>query len=481
MIASRREWITSLARALAGAAWAARREAAALQATEPTAWSVAEMRRRLDSGDVSPLDLVDAHLERIERMNPELNAYVTIDAARARDRASRLNADRSRARRSSSGLALFGVPLAHKDLFETAGIRTTAGSKLYDGLVPGADAALVASLAAAGGITLGKTNTHELGGGVTTINPFYGATRNPRDRTRIPGGSSGGSAAAVAAHLCAAATGSDTGGSVRIPAAFCGCVGFKPTFGLLSTRGLLGASPTFDHVGLLARTVEDVEVVFDAARGVAASPLQPAGPTVTRGRSGSGAPLRIGVARRFFFDDLEVDVARAMDDALARLRAAGANVRDRDLPIDERTMARVFDPIVVAEIWDTLGPAWKARPDVFSPGFARFFKTPRPGAPELAAAHRARRQFQVEMHRAFGDVDVFVMPTVPITAPPIDGPIDGMRVLRHTWAFNAARTPAMSVPCGVDRQGLPVGLQIVGRPGEDATVLRAGRAFEGGR
>jgi aspartyl-tRNA(Asn)/glutamyl-tRNA(Gln) amidotransferase subunit A len=137
----------------------------------------------------------------------------------------------------------------------------------------------------------------------------------------------------------------------------------------------------------------------------------------------------------------------------------------------------VFDPIVVAEIWDTLGPAWKARPDVFSHGFASFFKTPRPGVPELAAAHQARRQFQVEMQRAFEDVDVFVMPTVPITAPPIDS----TKVLRNTWPFNAARMPSVSVPCGVDSRGLPIGLQIVGRVGDDATVLRAARAFERAR
>ena len=149
------------------------------------------------------------------------------------------------------------MPIAHKDLFATRGIRTTGGSRLYEHWIPETDAAVVTRLADAGTVLLGKTNTHELGGGVTTINPFYGTTRNPRDRTRIPGGSSGGSAAAVAGGLALAATGSDTGGSVRIPAALCGCVGLKPTFGLVSTRGLLGACPTFDHVGVLARTVED--------------------------------------------------------------------------------------------------------------------------------------------------------------------------------------------------------------------------------
>ncbi len=162
---------------------------------------------------------------------------------------------------------MWGIPIAHKDLFETRGVRTTAGSMIYDEHIPDENAAIVQQLERAGAVMLGKTNTHELGGGVTTINPFYGTTRNPVDRTRIPGGSSGGSAAAVVAHLCAAATGSDTGGSVRIPAALCGCVGFKPTFGKISTRGLLGASPTFDHVGFLTRTVEDAQIIAGGVQG----------------------------------------------------------------------------------------------------------------------------------------------------------------------------------------------------------------------
>ena len=157
---------------------------------------------------------------------------------------------------------LAGLPIAHKDLFETAGIRTTAGSRLYDRYIPKRDADVVRAMSRAGAVMLGKTNTHELGGGVTTINPFYGTTRNPWDRSRIPGGSSGGSAAAIAAGMAVAATGSDTGGSVRIPAALCGCVGFKPSFGRLSTRGLLGACPTFDHVGLLTRTVADAALIY---------------------------------------------------------------------------------------------------------------------------------------------------------------------------------------------------------------------------
>ena len=210
------------------------------QASDLTALTIVDAAKRLAARETTPLQLVNAYLDRIAAQNASLNAYVTVTAELARRDAKSL--------REPKG-AMWGIPIAHKDLFETKGVRTTAGSRLFEDYVPEENAALVQQLQDAGAILLGKTNTHELGGGVTTNNPFFGTTRNPADVKRIPGGSSGGSAAAVAAHLCAAATGSDTGGSIRIPAALCGCVGFKPTFGKFSTKGLIAASPSFDHVG----------------------------------------------------------------------------------------------------------------------------------------------------------------------------------------------------------------------------------------
>ena len=197
------------------------------QPNDLTALTIAEASRRLASRSITPLQLTDAYLRRIAQMNASLNAYVTVTTELARREAKALDDPKG---------PMWGIPIAHKDLFETKGVRTTAGSLLFEDYNPAENAAIVQQLENAGAVMLGKTNTHELGGGVTTINPFFGTTRNPVDPTRIPGGSSGGSAAAVVAHLCAAATGSDTGGSVRIPAAFCGCVGFKPTFGR-SARG----------------------------------------------------------------------------------------------------------------------------------------------------------------------------------------------------------------------------------------------------
>jgi aspartyl-tRNA(Asn)/glutamyl-tRNA(Gln) amidotransferase subunit A len=429
------------------------------QSADLTALTLLEASARVARREISAVELTEACLARIAQVNPRLNAFVTVTASRARSDA---------ARRTTGPLG--GVPIAHKDLFETRGILTAAGSRLFERHVPARDADLVARLTRAGCVLAGKTNTHELGGGVTTINPFYGTTRHPADPARISGGSSGGSAAAVAARMVPAATGSDTGGSVRIPAALCGCVGFKPSFGRFSTAGLLGACPTFDHPGFLTRTAADAAAVYEAARHPAARPF-------ARPRR-QARTLRVGVARKFFFDTLQPDVARAMERTIESLRTRGALIRDRDLPVDASTMSRVFDPIVVSEIWSRYGRDWRQRPAAFSRAFAEFFETPAPSRAEVSAAHQARRAFQAEIDRVFDIVDVILTPTVPLTAPFIDGPIDAALILRNTWPFNAARTPAISVPVGSDAAGLPIGVQLAGRVNDDQTVLDAARLLE---
>ncbi len=427
-------------------------------------------------------------LARIERLNPLLNAFVTTTPERAR----------SDARRAMTGPQgpLAGMAIAHKDLFETSGIRTTAGSRLFATHVPSRDATIVSRLAAAGTVLMGKTNTHELGGGVTTINPFFGTTRNPWDVKRIPGGSSGGSAAAVAAGLVTAATGSDTGGSVRIPAALCGCVGLKPTYGRISTAGLMGASPTFDHSGIITRTVADAMLVYQAVAGYDAadsSTVESAPDNRNALRTdalrtealrtqpsalSTSSPLRIGVARNFFFDRLESDVARAIEQAIATFRGAKADVRDIMFPIDNDTMARVFDPIIVAEIHQTFEREWQQRPDAFSTAFAGFFRAPVPSGLELAAAHRALREYQSAVRRVFDAIDIVLTPTVAVTAPLIDGVIDGGLILRNTWPWNAARTPVLTMPCGFDQRRLPIGMQLVAAPFAEDTLFDAALTFE---
>jgi aspartyl-tRNA(Asn)/glutamyl-tRNA(Gln) amidotransferase subunit A len=435
---------------------------------------IVTLRARIRARTLSAVELTEAYLRRIEALNPALTAYVTVTADRARQDARRVD---SAVRSKTLTGDLAGVPIGHKDLFETAGIRTTAGSRLYEHHVPAQDATIAVKLAAAGTILLGKCNTHELGGGVTTINPFFGTTRNPRNHSRIAGGSSGGSAAAVVSGLAAAATGSDTGGSVRIPAAFCGSVGFKPTFGRLSTAGLLGASPTFDHSGLLTRTVADMILMYRATAGYDVRDASTI-PTASTALPASNVRLRLGVARNYFFDALQPEVASAVERAVDVLGREQMDVRDITFPIDRETMRQVFDPIIVAEIHARLGERWRERPDAFSTSFAGVFKAPVPAVLDLVAAERALGVYQSAVRRVFERVDVIVTPTVAITAPAIDAPIDGDLILRNTWPFNAARTPAMSIPCGVDALGLPIGLQLVAAPYAEDTLFRAAAAFE---
>ncbi len=373
------------------------------------------------------------------------------------------------------------TPLIPRDCRIESRRCTAAGSRLSEDEVPAEDADVVARMTMAGAVMLGKTNTHELGGGVTTINPFFGTTRNPRDLTRIPGGSSGGSAAAVAGRLVLVATGSDTGGSVRIPAALCGCVGLKPTFGLLPTTGLLGACPTFDHVGLLTRTAEDAALTLATivqgreGTGLAGEAFVEAyRATVMRGLRGR----RVGVARPDFFDRLEPGVMRAVEGTLERLRAAGARVRDVAIFSAGRLYDEMFEPIAVSEIRATYARAFRARPDAFSKDFAAVFDGPGVTAAVLTNAREARDAVQRSIEAAVADVDVVVMPTVPMVAPPIAGPIDGMRILQNTWVFNAARVPAVSVPCGTGANGLPVGLQLAGRPFGEPALLAVATLIE---
>jgi aspartyl-tRNA(Asn)/glutamyl-tRNA(Gln) amidotransferase subunit A len=477
---TRREWLAASLTGVTTSVIAGARSAAASQGppapADPTTLGIAELGAAFTAGRLTPIDVTAAYLARIDRDNPALNAYVTVTRERAVDDMRRLLAQWTA---GAPRHPLAGVPIAHKDLFTTRGIRTTGGSRLYETYTPERDATVVARLAGAGTVLLGKTNTHELGGGVTTINPFYGTTRNPLDRTRIPGGSSGGSAAAVAGRLALAATGSDTGGSVRIPAALCGCVGLKPTFGLVSTHGLLGACPTFDHAGVLTRSVEDAARMLAAMAGH--DPSDPhsiqAPPVDYLAAIGRGVQgLRIGVTRAYFFDQLEPEVADAVNAALARLRSAGASVRDVRLPIAPDLFDTMFGPIVTAEIQATYAEQWKARPDRFSKAFAATFGEPAPTPQDVQRAREARAAFERQVTALFDEVDVLAMPAVPAVAPRIDGPIDGMRLLRNTWPFNAARGPAISVPAGTGADNLPVGLQVVAAPLAEALLLRVAAA-----
>ncbi len=448
--------------------------------------SIARAARALRAKELSPLELTDAYLRRIELLNPRVNAYLTVTAERAREDARRAGDELAAGRARGP---LHGIPIAHKDLYETAGIRTTGGSKIHANHVPAADCTVARKLREAGTILLGKLNTHEYAYGVTTNNPHFGPTRNPWDLTRIPGGSSGGSGAAIAAGLATATTGTDTGGSIRMPASVCGVVGLKPTYGRVSKAGVLPLSYLFDHAGPLTRTVEDAALMLNAIAG-----YDPADATTVRtpvddvtAQLGDGVRgFRIGVPRAWFFERVDDEVAAALERALAELARLGAEVRDIPIPGVGEAVGGLFG-FVLAEAQQIHAESLRARPQDFGADLQALLGSPAPDAATLMSGLRARDALIASMRSALESVDVLVTPTTPITAARIGedtiaygGSEESVlaAMIRCTAPFNATHLPALSLPCGFTRAGLPVGMQIAGRPFDEATVLRVGHAYE---
>lgn len=460
---TRRELLSAAAATVAAPAsvWQAR------QRDDITAWSIREIQRALRANRVSPVEIVDAYLRRIEAGNSRINAFTVI----ARERALLEAQELTRQMRIGPRRALAGVPVAHKDLLLTRGVRTTGGSRLYRDWVPVTDAKVATRFTEAGAVMVGKTNTPEFGANEVTINDLFGETLNPRDTGRISGGSSGGSAAAVAAGLTLVATGTDTGGSTRAPAALCGCVGMKPTFGRLPTAGVLPFSPEFDHVGVMTRSVEDMAMVLDAI--LPADRERSSRPGLQQALSRGVRGLRIGVPRAYFFAGGEPEVLAAVESAIRALARLGATVRDVDLGVsasDEACMALIAHHVHAK--YD------EADPDVLSDNIREWVEYGRRMGPaEVESLRLRRRDFEQRVVGTLTDVDALVTPTTPIVAPPVGTPTQG-RVTRNTWPFNVARVPALSLPCGTGAAGLPVGLQIAGRPNDEATVVAIGAAVE---
>ncbi len=448
--------------------------------------SIEQAARALRDRELSPLELTDAYLDRIERLNPRINAYITVTAERAREDARRATEEFAAGKLRGP---LHGIPIAHKDLYETAGIRTTGGSKIHADHIPSADSTVARKLREAGTILLGKLNTHEYAYGVTTTNPHYGATRNPWDLARIPAGSSGGSGAAIAAGLATATTGSDTGGSIRMPASLCGVVGLKPSYGRVSKAGVLPLSYRFDHTGPLTRTVMDAALMFNAMAG-----YDPADPSslrlpaedVTVGIDAGIRGLRIGVPRGYFFEQLEDEVATALEAAIAELRRLGAEVREVDIPGVLEGVWGVFG-FVHAEALEIHAHGIEHRLEDFGADLRAILGSPGPDAATLMLGLRYCDALTAAMRTVLEEVDVLVTPTTPITAPLIGqetvhyGDMEEPvlhAMIRCTAPFNATHLPALSLPCGFTPAGLPVGLQIAGRPFDEAMVLRVGYAYE---
>jgi aspartyl-tRNA(Asn)/glutamyl-tRNA(Gln) amidotransferase subunit A len=446
--------------------------------------TLAEASEAIRARRLSPIELTDAYLARIARANPTLNAYVTITGDRARGDAARATDEIARGAYRGP---LHGIPIGLKDIVATAGIRTTCGSKVHATWVPAADAAVARRLADAGAVLLGKLNTHEYAFGVTTNNPHWGPTRNPWNTARIPGGSSGGSGAAVAASLACAAIGTDTGGSIRIPAAVCGVVGLKPTYGRVSKAGVFPMSYLFDHVGPITRTVEDAAIMLAAIAGYDAADATTVATPVADYRTGLRdgiAGLRIGVPRSRLFPPIDPHVLAAVDAALGTLERLGAAVRDVEVP--EMPMPGAFD-IMISEAKDIHAETLAHRLGDLGADLQMYLGAPVGGAVWLASALRQVRDYAAAIRTVLDTVDVLALPTCPIGAPPIGADVVDVggvelqtffAMALRTAPFNVAGVPALSVPCGFTPDGLPIGLQLAGRPFDEATVLRAGWAYE---
>jgi aspartyl-tRNA(Asn)/glutamyl-tRNA(Gln) amidotransferase subunit A len=446
--------------------------------------TAAELRARR----VSAVELFTAALARIDRHDPQLRAFITVTGEQAKEQARQ--ADRELAEGVDRG-PLHGIPIALKDLFFTRGVRTTAGSRVYENFVPDCDATVVERLRAAGAVIVGKLNMHEMAYGITSANPHFGPVRNPWNTGHIPGGSSGGSAAAVASGMVYMAMGSDTGGSIRIPAAFCGTVGLKPTYGRVSRHGAFPLGWSLDHMGPLTRSVRDAAIVLNAIAGP-----DPRDSTSSRRPLVDYMPedgcsirgLRVGFPENFYFERLDPDVESAVRGAIARAQSLGASVRPVRLP-DIGALNAVARMVLLAEAAAVAEPVLGKR-ELFGADVLALFDQGRlVPATDYINAQRLRRKIRREFDAVWREVDCLVMPTTPNVAPKIGdttvrlgGRDEDVRLAttRLVRGINALGYPALSMPCGIGGGGLPVGLQIVGSAFEEASVLRLGAALEDG-
>jgi aspartyl-tRNA(Asn)/glutamyl-tRNA(Gln) amidotransferase subunit A len=443
--------------------------------------SILETSELLRRGSISPVELTADCLARIEKLNSKLNAFITVTAESALATARQVE---SEIQRGDWRGPLHGIPIALKDLIDTAGVPTTAASLLFKNRIPAGDAEVVRRLKAAGAVLVGKQNLHEFAYGGSSMISAYGEVRNAWNLEHIAGGSSGGSATAVAAGLGYGAIGTDTAGSIREPAALCGVVGLKPTYGRVSARGVIPLSISLDHVGPIGRSVADAAVIFAAIAGHDPRDKASVDAPVANYLAGIGRKVqsfRVGLPKKFFFDDLDAEVASATDHAISGLAALGAEIRDIDLPVPaDRTLQAAESYAVHAE--------FIARsPELYQSETLRRLRTGQNVTPEklLECRHELER-VRRDIVSVFADVDVLVTPTTPVPAPTIaelkQNP-DLLRprellLLRNTRPVNVWGLPAISVPCGFTEAGLPIGLQIIGPPWGEAVILRLAHAYE---
>ena len=449
--------------------------------------SAGDLSRLVSKKEVSPVEIVDAHLSRIQATEPVLNSFITLLAEEARGSARQ--AEREIQVGKYRG-PLHGIPVGLKDLYNTRGVRTTSGSRIFDNFVPAEDCTVAVRFREAGAILLGKLNMHQFALGPTGENPDYGHMHNPWNPEMVSGGSSGGSGSAVAAGQCTITTGSDTGGSIRIPAALCGIVGLKPTYGLVSRYGLTPLSWSLDHPGPMVRTVEDAALAMNAIAGYDPKDVASANVTVpdyTESLTEDIRGLRIGVPKEYFEVPLDPEVRQSVQNALSQFESMGAEVREVSFPMFEQSQA-ISTAVLLAEAAAYYRDIVEKDGDkVYEPVRLRLQAGLFISAADYLRAQQARSLFDRETRELLKEVDLLAGPTEPVTAPRLlagtviagEQEIGTVGALtQYTRPFNINGFPAISVPCGFSNSGLPIGLQLAGRPFDETTVLKAAYAYE---
>ena len=456
--------------------------------------SIAQMAAQIRKGDISPVELIEATLEAIDQCEPQLNAFITVFREESLESARRAEVEI----KSGKDLGpLHGMPIALKDIIYVEGTRSTAGSNFFSEESPQFDAALVTKLRDAGAIIVGKTNLHEFAFGVTTENPHFGATANPWDTARVPGGSSGGSAAAVVAGCCAAALGSDTGGSIRIPAAVCGHVGLKPTFGRTSVHGVLALAQSLDTVGPMCRYVHDVALMMNALAGYDPRDVHSENQPVPDYTDGLDQPIRgrrAGVPKQHFFDNLDLEVEGIVREAIKALEGLGVEIVELDLP-SAPAGHEVTLTLLTAEAGQFHQQRLAAHRENYGVDVRELLEDGLAlSATDYVEAIRVREIAKREFVEAFERVDCILSPTAPVPAPlrsthDLSGGSESNRIrprlTRNTRLINLLGLPSISVPCGFVQvedsdsdPGLPVGLQISGPWWSEKTLLQIAHAYE---
>jgi aspartyl-tRNA(Asn)/glutamyl-tRNA(Gln) amidotransferase subunit A len=468
---------------------------------ELTLMSLTEASELVRKKSVSPVELTEACLKRIEKLNPSLKAYITVTADEALSEARARESEQHRGRWRGP---LHGIPIALKDNIDTAGIRTTAASAIFARRIPSEDAEAARRLKSAGAVLLGKLNMSEFAYSDLSTESHFGAVHNPWNPAYVAGGSSGGSAAAVAAGLCFGALGSDTGGSIRQPAAYCGIAGLKPTYGRVSNRGVIPLAWSLDHVGPMTRTAADTALLLQAIAGY--DPDDPASenvpaPDYREALRTKTSSFRIGVPRQFFFESLDPEIASAVDEAIRILGKLAASVRELDLSaikgvVPGSRIGEIFEPIFIAESHAYHAAHLSKHPELYQPPILHYLRTdlewlqsrPEPSAVVYARAIHQLAQARRAIRHVFESVDLLVTPTTPSQAWSIEETrresfvrMPGERrwiSLRNTQPINVYGLPAVSIPCGLARKGLPVGLQVIGPAWGETNVLALAHAYQ---